>query len=129
MAGLGKGPMGCCDRYDECQTIGKCTNPAARQITRCAIQDRVLETPFPLLYALKQKGLVEILTNHLTQKGFRYLGEVALDSTGRIKMTDAHILLWSILTLSVLVDSRLSPKDLRGVFKKLKQMIDLVTKV
>ena len=99
-------PIACCGFHLDCQLKGECVNSDASHIDRCTLREKVISYKFPLLYQLKQKRVIEVESNHLTETGKNYLME-RLETMGKLEG-----LLMTIYILGLRNNKRLDPKDI-----------------
>lgn len=113
------GNLGCCGSFKECLTTGICKygNGKYDEGCSCALYANTIAVSFPLLYVLKQKGLIGIEDNHLTEVGEQYLFKKYWTGTD-----DVAIVLQSIYRLQQAQPTfRLSPLLIKRVVIQTKK--------
>lgn len=108
----------CCGYHVQCQTTGQCVykdvdNPVM-DYNNCTLYKQVISFKFPTLYSLKERGFVEIQSNHLTTAGIEEMRTV----DGRL-----YMMMNIIFILGLNHNNRLYPQE---IYKKLIQAIKIL---
>ncbi len=114
--------IGCCSFHLECQTTGRCRfNQEQVKINsigekmECWLWQTTVSTPFPILYQMKQKGLVTVEANYPTEQGEQYLFEHWNDRN------DVVLILNIIYILQMKVKGgRIPPDEILAIAKIMK---------
>jgi len=96
----------CCTKEQKCQLSGKCERPNFNP-TDCTLWNLWVSYPFPLLYKLKQKGMIKIGNNHLTPRGQKYLITKGWGLKDNVSMTLQVIFLLHTLFRFTRIDPRM----------------------
>lgn len=106
--------VGCCGFHLECQKGGKCVNSKILgKFAKCAVEDGVVDYPFPTLYKLRELGLIDMEHNHITQKGINYLN---------LNLTDPKIILLTCLIMGS-TEHFARPQDIKKKLFAIKELL------